>query len=141
MRSLDSPLELGWLAGILEGEGTFGVFTQAGRARAQVAIQLSSTDYDVILRAACLFGTNMNGPYKPSCSNFVGHKMRYCTRVHGRKAQEIAAQLYTQMGERRQEQIRKMLASPQACGRSNHFHPVTRQLVSCDCFNEFAVAV
>lgn len=43
-----SDVDLGWVAGILEGEGYFGIYTPKGRKMSKVAIVCRMTDRDVI---------------------------------------------------------------------------------------------
>jgi hypothetical protein len=106
--------ELVWLAGWLEGEGSFTVYTQAGRTRPQVQVQASSTDRDVVEHAARVMGVKVHGPYAPSCSNFLAKKQRYMVKLYGKPAQDLCEQLLPLMGERRSARIKELLAIPVA---------------------------
>jgi hypothetical protein len=51
-----NDLELGWLAGVFEGEGTCGVYGPYEYAPARVQMVVASTDLDVIERVHALTG-------------------------------------------------------------------------------------
>ena len=90
--------ELGWLAGVLEGEGSFMQFK---RAPGVPIISLGMTDEDVVAHAAKLMGVSYHvGSILPS------GKKRYQLMIKGRpRAGRIMGTLYSLMGERRQGQI------------------------------------
>lgn len=55
---------VGWLAGLLEGEGCFGVSWGDEGAAGRIRIEMVSTDLDVLERARKLTGAgHVNGPY------------------------------------------------------------------------------
>lgn len=70
-----TPFELGWITGIIEGEGCIGV-PQKGSVRVQVQM----TDLDVIRRCrdttgiGRLYGPYTNGPHKLRYQWVVGHR-------------------------------------------------------------------
>ena len=107
MREL-SPFEIGWLAGLLEGEGSFFMQRQAGR-RPRFAIALSMTDEDVVARACELleigsYNESWNG-WRPNNSTIFN------ARLAGPRAEDMAIKLYPHMGERRKEKIHELLVS------------------------------
>ncbi len=103
--------EYPWLAGILEGEGSFMLM----RGSPCVAVQMS--DQDVINKVAGLLGvTVFKQPYKPKGK--PTYKPMYGCRVHGKHAIAWMLTLFTFMGERRRAKITEIVkawkASPRA---------------------------
>ena len=96
--------DLGWLVGILEGEGSFNSPSPSDPTR--MSIKITSTDLDVIERVANLFQINyihkriMNNPK---------WKDNYSIRIIGTKAQAFSIKLYPYMSNRRKESIKKAL--------------------------------
>ncbi len=79
-----TDLELGWVAGLFEGEGSIVLTKVKNRKDSyRVMCVVSSTDKDVIESFTKIvnFG-KMNGPYKPSDS---GRKLRYTWDVQNQK--------------------------------------------------------
>lgn len=101
-----TEVELAWLAGWLEGEGSFlkGSPSCPGRAR----ITAMTTDYDVALRVSALFGTN---PYKTAPPKKAHWKQTYVVAVNGRRAVELMGRLRPLMGARRRHQLDAAVAS------------------------------
>ena len=92
--------DLLWMAGLLEGEGSFIVRRKKG-----AAIQCNMTDEDVLLKLAQCAGVgNVTGPYEPS-----GKSSRRKVWAWGvRRCLEVEAlmrALRPYMGRRRQAQI------------------------------------
>ena len=87
-----------WLAGILEGEGSFmkGPPTKPKNPR----ITMVSTDEDVLARVAKLFGS----PYC-AVTGVPDKKQKYQTAVNGRRAMDLMLLLKPFMSVRRQQQI------------------------------------
>lgn len=95
VKSPISMLKLGWLAGILEGEGCF---TSTGRSRSSPQIQIWMTDKDTVNKVARLF----NRPCIESKKNTkYGWKMLYYTSVAGDDAIGWMFTLYSLMSYRR----------------------------------------
>jgi len=92
--------DIKWLAGLLEGEGTFGLGSDGS-----VAISVGMTDADVIERAAMLMG---QGPHRPYFER--GQMPRYTAKVSGWQAAGWMMTLYSLMGARRQARIASLLA-------------------------------
>jgi hypothetical protein len=96
-----SDIDLGWLAGILEGEGSF---FQLKAFPGQPIISLGMTDEDVVARAAKLMGISYHSDILPS------GKTRYKFMIRGRpRAGRIMGTLHGLMGERRRGQIEDAL--------------------------------
>jgi len=96
MRTLD----IAWLAGIIEGEGSF-MFKESESP--MIAIQMS--DEDIVQRVAAMWGRKVNGPYERK----DGYKTTWRCTVTGKKAVGWMLTLYVFMGERRQAKIRDVI--------------------------------
>lgn len=87
--------ELAFVAGVLEGEGSF-LSTPDGRPR----VSMRMTDVDVVRRVAAVIGGRVTGPYD------YGNKPLWQTGVQdSARAAGVMMTLWPFMGERRQEQI------------------------------------
>lgn len=89
-----------WLAGLLEGEGTF----DAHRGR-YPRIRLGMTDRDVVGRAASLMGSGVRltlrrAPFAPT----------WHTEISGPRAEGIMRELLPHMGSRRSARIAEVLS-------------------------------
>lgn len=98
--------DIAWLAGLLEGEGSFSVVSFMPK------IQLSMTDEDIVQRAASILGTNVTGPYKSKQLTKAGgaKKPVWYVNVTGSRAAAWLMTIYTLMGGRRQQKIYGVLA-------------------------------
>ena len=94
-----------WLAGLLEGEGSFMVGPPSDKHIPVVSLQM--TDQDVVQRVADLFGVTIY--YKSS--NNVKHKDCWTTRLKGQRAVEVMKEILPLMGQRRQSQIKRAVES------------------------------
>lgn len=106
---LPSPTELHWLAGILEGEGSFMMSrnTVRGKVYLYPKITVNMTDRDIIERVATLFGT---GVYDlPLETNFPNRKYQFRAQVTGTPAAQFMELLLPIMGNRRSEKITEIL--------------------------------
>lgn len=95
------PTELAWLAGLLEGEGSFVAAPRKNRSDHQLFVVMCSTDRDVIEKAHAVMNVGrITGPYNR------GFKDTWWWRVssHG-AAMTVMAAVWPYMGERRQAQI------------------------------------
>lgn len=98
--------DLHWLAGLLEGEGTFGVQTVDGKPYAYA--RLVMTDLDVVERAAALFPTTGSIVVVPSRKE--GWQQSYSVNWSHRKAIDVMWAVLPLMGARRTEKIVDVLA-------------------------------
>jgi hypothetical protein len=97
--------DLHWLAGLLEGEGTF--LTGPPSAPRSPAIQFWMTDRDVVERAAALLGVSvMVVPARRE-----DWKTAYAVRLRGKRAVTWMKRLRPLMGIRRGQQIDRAVAS------------------------------
>jgi hypothetical protein len=106
-----SELEVAWLAGLLEGEGSFCKLVKIRRPKKKapwkdpyIAVQLGMTDEDVVARAAALMGVTYQQRKTPQ-----GRKMMYQCRAAGVRAEILMKLLRPWMGERRRKQIEDIL--------------------------------
>jgi hypothetical protein len=106
--------DLYWLAGLLEGEGTF--IAGPPSAPRSPAVQLSMADRDVVDRAAALLECAVT--IVPARRE--GWRTAYSARVRGARAVAWMKRLRPLLGSRRQEQIDRALAC--------HGHDPTRLL-------------
>jgi hypothetical protein len=97
-----------WLAGLLEGEGSFAPGPPS--APNSVRITLSMTDRDVVARVAGLWRVSYHEVRKARTLE-RGWKPAYAVSLRGRRAAELMHDLLPLMGERRQLQIRRALAN------------------------------
>ena len=103
-----NDVDLGWLAGLLEGEGSFMMSRNivSGKVYFYPKIVVTMTDRDVIQRAAELFGT--------SCYNIPNKRPgdrldQYRAQISGAKAAQLMLELNPQMGGRRSAKIQEIL--------------------------------
>lgn len=91
--------DLLWLAGLLEGEGTF----DAHRGR-YPRIRLAMTDRDVVGRAASLMDTKLRLALHPAPASATWH-----SEVSGERAADIMRDILPHMGSRRSGKIADVL--------------------------------
>ncbi|MEA2332263.1 MAG: hypothetical protein QOH58_2401 [Thermoleophilaceae bacterium] len=104
MRTIETS-ELYWLAGLLEGEGSF--LAGPPSAPRSAAVQLSMADRDTVDRAARLLDCAVT--VIPARRD--GWRTGYSARVRGPRAVEWMERLRPLMGSRRREQIDRAIAS------------------------------
>lgn len=118
-----------WLAGLLEGEGCFGLSGDVAR------VTVAMTDRDVIDRVALLFGSNVRvSQPKHIRKDGTLAKVVYTTAVYGCRGAAWMMTLYSLMGDRRQKTIETSLLSWKAKkaknekgkGRRNPRYPCER---------------
>jgi hypothetical protein len=100
-------LDLAWLAGLLEGEGSFGLKKykrKRGGERGYPIVKVKMTDRDVVERAAVLFGDSAVLVCPPP-ANYPHHKVQYRTEVTGSRARQMMCELRPMLGLRRQAQV------------------------------------
>lgn len=116
-------LDIAWLAGILEGEASFGYHGTTP------VIQLQMTDPDVVKRVAALLGVDVRAPWKPKGKDH--YKLVYGCVAHGRKAIGWMMTLYSFMGVRRKEAIEAALNKWKAQPRTTHASRGDRTMARC----------
>lgn len=93
-----------WLAGYLEGEGTFCGIPSHGKRIPFVGA--ASTDRDVILRVRRLVGVGYVCPYQPGS---LGWKTQYKWGVGRENARRVMRLVLPHTGKRRSARIRQLL--------------------------------
>lgn len=106
-------VEKAWLAGLLEGEGSFfsRVREDTRFTPPSIAVYFTAsmvtTDRDVAARAACLMGAKLYGPYK---QRNTAHTDFYRVALYKRAdVLALVTELRPLMSTRRQRQIDKLL--------------------------------
>ena len=106
--------DIRWLAGWLEGEGSF-----TARATTHLpVICASGTDRDVMERAGRLLGATIRGPIK--YKDKPHYKPCWRLALHGSNAAGWMMSLYSLMGMRRKEQIGIALKAWRVLGTTPH---------------------
>ena len=113
---LPSTPEWAWLAGLLEGEGSFGIAVSRksdGSVYEYPRVLLNMTDRDVVERAATMMGAHRVYHHKAKKDK---HRDQFKCKVHGDLALELMRRVRPMMGERRSARIDELL-SREAWGR------------------------
>ena len=97
-----SDVELAWVAGLLEGEGSFMTKTGGNSPK----IQCTMTDLDVLERLQILMG----GRIHPVKTRMAHWKDAYMWTLNGQPAADAMKALYPWMASRRRETIDRVLA-------------------------------
>ena len=100
-----TEIEKGWIAGIMEGEGSLK-WNEKGSSQGQIRLQLQMTDKDVVEKLANLLQTNITEhlPKNPK------HKKTWRISIKNwDKVEEIAKTLLPYMGNRRTEEYSLVL--------------------------------
>lgn len=107
-----SELEIAWLAGLYEGEATFGYAgTRRSGARA-IRITLAMTDKDIVARAYELVGSGCFNPeYTRTSNKFPDAKPVYeFSMAHQEDCRQFMLALLPLMGERRGARFKELIA-------------------------------
>jgi hypothetical protein len=97
-----------WLAGLLEGEGHFGISSNGRKEYFKVIVKM--TNSEVIDRVASLFDRK---PHRVVAQK-PGWNDQYCVQIKGTPAVKLAREIYPWLSTTRRIQIRKALVK---CGR------------------------
>jgi len=127
LASFDVESELYWLAGLLEGEGSF-VKGPPSNPRCPI-VQLQMTDKDVIEHAARLFA-RCTTPWDRRSAR--PRRRTYTTKIRGVAAVMVMRTLYQVMGSRRQRQIDVALSGPHAPRARAMIGDTTCCVIACD---------
>jgi hypothetical protein len=119
-----TDIELSWLAGLLEGEGSFLMPPPSKSNSPRIALQM--TDRDVVERAAHLMGVNYIHEKDPKKE---GWKVTYRICVQGSRAMELMWLLRPYMGERRASKITEILESVVIGKPGDNSRKLTREQV------------
>lgn len=113
-------LSAAWLAGLLEGEGSFCV-PKKHKDTSYIRVCLEMTDEDIVRRAAFLMEeAKVHGP-RPRPTG-LGSKPYFSTYVTGYKAVRIMKAVLPFMGKRRSQRIKELIFLWE-----NKPHPILRR--------------
>jgi hypothetical protein len=93
--------DLYWVAGMLEGEGSFIITNGA------LVISMGTTDEDIAKRVAKILGAYINGPYQDK--RFPNNKPVFKLAVRRHEAHGWMMTLFSLMSKRRQAKIKELL--------------------------------
>jgi hypothetical protein len=120
-----TDLELGWVAGLMEGEGCF----YSKRTKSLVTrIIVGSTDKDVLDKLASICGGKVGGPYLAD----KRVKPFWNWNIWGRKAYELMKLVRPLMGSRRQNKIDAVVEAYEASLLTRHGDKRRTPLLSGD---------
>jgi hypothetical protein len=97
-----TEVQIAWLAGLLEGEGYFGVYRGS-----RPVVEVKMVDRDVVQRVGELLGNPV--PVAIPAAN-ERCQVQYRARVRGKGAEVVMRDLLPHMGKRRASRIREILA-------------------------------
>jgi hypothetical protein len=100
-----------WLAGLLEGEGSFCLRSQVSGRGAYPTIQLGMTDLDVVTKAKTILGGSGSIGVEGLGTNARRTKPLYKYVIAGPRAVGWMMTLYPLLGTRRQNRISEVLAA------------------------------
>jgi hypothetical protein len=121
---MTSLKDLAWLAGLVEGEGSF-LYNHRS-----LVMTLNTTDFDVIDKVARITNSPVRGPYK---QHGAGTKPIYRVTTYGA---EWPMTLYSMLGIRRQAKIKELLNVWRQSGRK--YYKKRRQHYGHDLLNRVA---
>lgn len=103
MNLMQREVEVGWAAGIFEGEGCITMHDVSRGKMGSWQVFVTMTDRDVIERLALVLGGSAQGPYKPP--HYKDHyKPFWRWQVQDRrKINDVLTLLYPHLGHRRRE--------------------------------------
>jgi hypothetical protein len=99
---LSKEKKLIYLAGVFEGEGSFGFWGKVGKSNRYLRVQIRMCDEDIVLRFIDYFKLGSISTYLPKNNK---HSRSWKWTVSGDKAKEVMLQLNPFLGIRRQEKF------------------------------------
>lgn len=104
-----TDIELGWLAGLLEGEGSFTMNSDSKGVR----VQLAMTDEDIVLRASIIIQSITGKRHTVYCYDAPKGKpdwsAAYKLGICGKDAKKVMKRIVRLMGQRRRKKIWQLL--------------------------------
>lgn len=106
-----TPTEIAWLAGLLEGEGSFGNYSK--KTMVDLRVQLAMGDLDVVEKAAAVVGGAPIYTYdRKGQKGFRDHhKPQHKITLRGYQAARVMQAILPYMGRRRSEKIEELLVA------------------------------
>jgi len=99
--------ELGYLAGVFDGEGTFGIWSKGDGKTRQLRVCVDMTDGDTILRFLTFFKT---GAIYSRVPKDPKHKLMYSWRVTKKEiALDILRKMLPYLSKRRQSKFHEVV--------------------------------
>lgn len=115
---LADKFDVVWLAGLLEGEGTFDL--HRGK---YPRVRLAMTDRDIVGRAATLMGCRVRLSMKPAPYAATWH-----AEIQGAKASEVMRAVLPYMGSRRSGKIAAILGTAELGTTQTPKRPTVKSL-------------
>ena len=105
--SWNKNTQLLYLAGVFEGEGTYGIWKQGGRNILNFILKVKMTDKDVVQRFAeyCNYGNVL--AEKPQTEK---HKVGWVWKITGPRALNFASEMFPYLGQRRSAKLLECLS-------------------------------
>jgi Recombinase len=106
-----TELEASWLAGLLEGEGSFNWYASE-KEYGKPTVKLAMTDFDIVERAAKIMGAKTVKSVKterPDRLESLNYKPMFKCIVSTTKAAVLMEKILPYMGERRSAKIKELL--------------------------------
>jgi len=105
---LSKEQKLIFLAGVFEGEGSFGFWGKVGKSNRYLRAQIRMCDEDIVVRFINYFKLGSISTNLPKNNK---HKRSFKWTVAGNKALDVMLQLYPYLGIRRQEKFKECCPS------------------------------
>lgn len=105
--SLSKKEKLIFLAGLFEGEGSFGLWGKHTKNNMYLTINVNMIDRDIVERFLNFFKIGSIYTPKP----VANRKQQYAWKVTGKKAMEIILQMAPYFGKRRKEKFKQCCQS------------------------------
>lgn len=100
--SLSKEQKLIYLAGVFEGEGSFGFWGKVGKSNRYLRAQIRMCDEDIVVRFINYFKLGSISTHLPKN---IKHSRSWTWTVAGNKAIDVMLQLIPYLGIRRQEKF------------------------------------
>ena len=101
---LSKEQKLIYLAGVFEGEGSFGFWGKVGKSNRYLRVQIRMCDEDIVVRFINYFQLGSITTHLPKNNK---HSRSWKWTVAGDKAKEVMLQLVPYLGIRRQEKFKE----------------------------------
>jgi hypothetical protein len=112
--------DLYWMAGWYEGEGSCWNAKNGSGGGGSIVISATTTDEDVARKVAQLLGSRTRIHVWRPTEKYAAKKTQYRVRLFGAEAAGWLMTLYPLLGERRQGQVKTVLAYWRSHGRNAH---------------------
>ena len=125
-----TPQFIGWVAGLLEGEGHFSCKTMHGRSwPGTIRVTLAMTDKDVVERFGAAFGRP--AAFVRIRNNRPHHRPIYTVNISGARAAGLMMTIYPLMSARRKNKLSEVLAGWREIGEIDTRNHHNRNKTHC----------